>query len=213
MISRTGTVHSKIITRYWRRLVLAAIFASSAAPSAEVKRATAATIDEPIFGLYYDPQKVHFAEIRTRELLPACKKALSDIVPRPSTLTLYAQYRTDVKKIYVVGTEDNLKLLVLGNATCDAGIPIMGILQRHHNPRVASDGPMLTDQEVAGLFGDALTRYSNAFGGKGRFFPWLDELTEQARSGCAGQPEFSCPPTYHLLQPDLQEKLTAFRKY
>jgi hypothetical protein len=71
---------------------------------------------------------------------------------------------------------------------------------------------MLSDEEVSGIFSDALARYANAFGGKTEFFAWLDPNTERARSDCKGQPESSCPPTYYLFKPDLRKMLDQFRK-
>jgi hypothetical protein len=170
-------------------------------------------VEEPIFGSYYEPRDAHFITLKTRELLPICRKSLSDIDPLPKTLTLYAQFITDVTKIYIAGKNDNLKVLVIRNGTCDSGVPMMAILQRHHTPRDPIDGPMLSDEEVEGVFNDALTRYSNAFGGKKEFIAWLDLRTEQARTGCKDQPESSCPPTYHLFQPALREMLDKFRKH
>jgi len=133
-------------------------------------------VDDPIFGLYYDPNDIHFDELETRDLLPMCRRALSDFARLPLTLTLYAQYVHESTKIYVAGRDDNDKILVIRNGTCDAGVPIMAILQRHHEPRVASDGPMLSDSEVSALFDDALARYGRAFGGKDRFLAWLDSI-------------------------------------
>lgn len=182
----------------------------SVAGSSNVRAGTG--IDEPIFGLYYNSREVHFGEIETRDLLPSCKKVLSDFSHIPRTLNLYAEYIGNSAKIYVAGRDDNDKILVIRNGFCDAGVPILAILQRHHDPRTTSDGPMLSDSEVTALFDDALARYAHAFGGKNQFFLWLDSLTEKARGGCVGQPESSCPPTYHLLQPGLQERLQAFRR-
>jgi hypothetical protein len=193
-------------------LVYGASVAPVLAQRAQPASSTVAAAEEPIFGSYYDSRNVHFSVLQTRELLPGCRKALSDISPLPATLTLYAQYKTDLTQIYVAGTSDNLKILVLRNGTCDAGVPIMAILKLHHTPRDPIDGPMLSDEEVSGLFGDALSRYATAFGGKARFFQWLDPMTEQAINGCRGQPESSCPPTYHLFEPALQEKLQKFRE-
>ena len=200
--------------RLARRLIVACapLVAGLIAHSAQSAAARSVALEEPIFGLYYYPHDVHFAELKTQELLPACQKALSDIVPLPTSLALYAQYQDNLTKLYIVGSDDNVKIYVIRHGSCDAGIPTMAILQRHHTPRETIDGPVLSDEEVNELFQDALVRYTSAFGGRKRFFQWLDSLTERARSGCKGQPESSCPPTYFLLQPPLQAILKDFRK-
>jgi hypothetical protein len=168
-------------------------------------------IDEPIFSLSYDARYAHFSSLPTKELLPSCEKALSELKPIPPALTLYAQYKTPSTSIYIVGAEDLLGIYALRNGRCDAGIPILAILQRHHNPPEPQDSPVLSNSEVLGIFEDALVRYSSAFGGKARFFQWLDTSTVRMRAGCKG-PDSVCPPTYHMLQPALQNVLESYRK-
>jgi len=157
--------------RLARRLIIihASLAASLIAHSLTSAAVASSALEEPVFGLYYYPQEAHFAELKTNDLLPACKKSLSDITPLPTTLTLFAQYKHDLTKIYIAGYDDNLKIYVIRDGTCDAGIPIMAILQRHHIPRDPIDGPMLSNEEVSDLFGDALVRYASALGGKKRF--------------------------------------------
>lgn len=169
-------------------------------------------IEEPLFGLYYYPNVAHFGSIRTQDLLPACRKALADIEPLPSSLTLYARHEADSARLYIAGTGDNLAIYVLRDGTCTKGVPIIAILQRHHNPPLPDEGPSISDAEVTALFADALNRYARAFGGKDGFFRWLDSLTAKMRAGCEGKPENSCPPTYHILQPELQKMLQDFRR-
>ncbi len=168
-------------------------------------------IEEPIFGLYYFPDQAHFGRLSTSRLLPACKLELSEINPLPPALTLYAQYVTASQRIYIAGTPDNLGIYLIRHGTCVANIPNITMLQRHHSPPLRIDQPILSDTEVKGLFGDALARYSKAFGGKTQFFHWLDTLTAKMRSGCKGQPELSCPFTYHDFQSWLQKSLQDYR--
>jgi len=181
-----------------------------ASQSQKVEQIT--TIDEPIFGLYYDPREVHFRSILSTELMPACKRNFAGVIPIPKKLTLYGHYEERGTKIYVAGSGDLLGIFVMRDGNCESGVPIMAILQRHHTPRAPIDGPALSESEIEGLFVDILSQYKDAFGGKEPFLRWLDSYTEKARSGCIGQPESSCPPTYHLFQPVLQELMKKFRE-
>jgi hypothetical protein len=206
-------VYSKLVIGCLSSLLVAGGISLAAVQAAGIEGATTAQVAEPIFGLVYDAQQVHFGTVKTKELLPACKRALSDLSPQPSALTLYAEHKTPHSRIYIAGTEDNQKILVVhDDGVCSAGVPIVSILQRHHTPREVIDGPALSDEEDRGLIRDALMRYSAAFGGKGRFLEWLDSGTEKATSGCKGQPESSCPPTYQMFQPGLQEVIQQFRQ-
>jgi hypothetical protein len=204
-------------TRESRRACRPLLFVCATLISTFVMRSDYAAVakhsqfDEPIFSLTYDPSDAHFTQLQTKELMPNCKKALSGITPLPSTFSLYAQYITESTRIYIAGTDDDLGIYVLRDGGCEAGIPILAILQRHHNPPLPGEAPALSEPEIAGLFSDALIRYSKAFGGKERFFQWLDTSTEHVRGGCKG-PDIVCPPTYHMLQPALQRALENYRK-
>ena len=178
----------------------------------EVNSDQSVAIPDPIFSVEYDSRYVHFESIETKRLLPDCHKMLSDINPLPPVLTLYAEYSNGSKRIYIVGESDNEKIIVLHDNDCDSGIPLLSILQRHHNPKLVSDGPVLTDLEVTSLIKDTLARHAKAFGSKDAFLKWLDAKSEEVRSGCQGRAEVWCPPTYHTLQPFLQEELQKYRK-
>jgi hypothetical protein len=190
--------------------------AASLLVSVSWQRATSAELNaefnEPLFGLHYDARAVHFEQLRTQDLEPECKAALVDYHPLPPTLTLYAKYISSTTRVYIAGAQDILGIYVIRAGGCDWGIPILSLLQRHHNPPRPGEGPILSDAEVSALFGDALLRYTKALGGKKSFFQWLDALTEPIMIGCKGQPEFSCPPTYHILQPVLQTALDDYRR-
>jgi hypothetical protein len=154
---------------------------------------------------------VHFDVVLTKELLPSCKKALSEIKPLPRTITLYGRYDSALTRIYIAGTADDVGIYVLRDGRCDAGIPILALLQKHHNPTEPQDAPALSDAEVIGVFGDALNRYAKAFGDKARFIEWLDASTADVSRGCNG-PENLCPPTYHSYTSLLQNALETYRK-
>lgn len=190
----------------------AAVGMQNSAQSNPVDREQSMEIPDPIFGIGYDAHKVHFKLLETRTLLPSCKKMLSDINPLPRVMTLYAKYTSGSTSIYIVGQSDNEKILVLRNGVCDSGVPLLSITQTHHNPPLVSDAPVLTDEEVMGLFEDTLARHTNAFGGKDAFIKWLDMTSEDARSGCKSLPDLWCPPTYHTLQPALQDALKNYRE-
>jgi len=187
------------------------LFAILTAISNRAGASVDAVSEDPLFSADYNPRLVHFDLMSTKELLPACKKVLSDISPLPPALALFGKSATASSSIYIAGTGDNVKILVLRDNRCDAGIPILALLQRHHNPPDPFDAPALSDAEVTEVFSDALTRYSKAFGGKGRFFEWLDALTDQVLSQCKG-PENLCAPTYRSFTPLLQNLLQNYRK-
>ena len=169
-------------------------------------------ITEPIFGLYFDPSKVHFDHLPVAEMLPSCKQMLLEYKPLPKSLTLYARSRNDATRIYIAGARDILGVYVIRNGACEADVPILALLKKNHVPPTKGDTPLLTDDEISGLFADALTRYARAFGGKDKFLQWLDSLTEKMRKGCQGKPALSCPPTYHILLPPQQKQLEEYRK-
>jgi hypothetical protein len=182
------------------------------AQSNPIVRPQSVGIPDPIFSSEYDSKSVHFELLETKTLLPNCKKSLSDMNPLPQVLTLYAKYNNASTSIYIVGETDNQKILVLRNGACQGGIPLLSVTQTHHNPPLLSDAPVLTDAEVMGLFDDTLDRHEKAFGSKEVFLKWLDMESEDARSGCKGLADLWCPPTYHTLQPVLQEALKSYRK-
>jgi hypothetical protein len=195
-----------------RPTIVIALALVSSAGVIRAANAAESWTNEPIFGLYYYPNEAHFDSLATEHLLPACEKALSQIDPLPTTLTLYARYSDGSDRIYIAGTKDDLGIYVIRGSHCEAGVPILAMLKRHHSPARRGEAPALSDAEIEGLFGDALVRYTKAFGGKDSFFHWLDSLTEKMRAGCKGQPELSCPQTYHLLLPAQQKQLEAYRR-
>jgi hypothetical protein len=168
-------------------------------------------VDEPVFGLFYNPKKVHFQTISTARLLPACRKALSEDDPLPAAYVVYAKYDTATAKIYILGARNDLGIFVIHGGVCDAGVPILSLIHRERSPGEAVGGPALSDSEIAGLFSDTLNRYSKAFGGKENFLQWLDQTTKYVLSDSAGKPPSSLPPTYHLLLPAQQQQLAEFR--
>lgn len=170
------------------------------------------SVTEPIFGLYYDPSRVHFNSLPTRDLLPTCKRLLLEYKPLPKSLTLYAKSEAGSVHMYIAGARDILGLYVVRDGVCDSDVPILALLKKNHVPPVNSRTPLLSDDEIAALFKDALIRYAKAFGGKSMFLQWLDSLTDKMRSGCEGKPELSCPPTYHLLLPQQQQQLEEYRR-
>jgi hypothetical protein len=197
--------------RSWLLLASATLLSGASGQGAESVELNA-EFNEPIFGLYYDTRAVHFDLLPTKDLMPDCKTALVEYHPLPPALTLYAEYISPTTRIYIAGAQDILGIYVVRAGHCDSGVPILSLLQRHHNPPKPTDAPTLSDAEVSALFSDALLRYTKALGGKKSFLQWLDALSEHARIGCKGQPEFSCPPTYHTLQPALQQMLDNYRR-
>jgi hypothetical protein len=182
-----------------------------AAAAATCIAATETTLEDPIFGLQYDQRVAQFPRIATRKLLPVCRTVLADLRPLPRSLTLYAEYQAKHIRILVVGARDNQKLLIVRDRKCSAGVPIMSILQRHHDPREPIDSPEVTDEEDVALLEDAFGKYSAAFGSKVNFLQWLDMETKQATAACGGEPESSCPTTFRQFPPKLQNALREFR--
>jgi len=169
------------------------------------------TLEDPLFSASYDAQQVHFDQVPTKELLPACRKLLADIDPLPAKLTLFAKHTAASSRIYIAGIDDNVKILVVREGHCAGGIPILSLLQRHHSPPDSADTPVLSDAEVGEVFSDTLARYSKAFDGKARFLQWLDATTEKVIGNCKG-PEQLCAPTYHSFTPLLKNLLERYRK-
>ena len=167
-------------------------------------------INDPIFTLDFDSRQVHFESLTTNELMPNCKRALSDINPLPSKLTLYAKYETSSRRIYIAGPPGNIGLFVASSAGCDAGIPILALLQRIHEPTFPGDTPRLTGTEVSTVFHDALVRYAAAFGGKKQFLQWLETSSNEAVDGC--NPDHAvCNSTYRSFPPALLDTLEEFK--
>jgi hypothetical protein len=165
--------------------------------------AAAEVINDPVFLIDYDPSYAHFDTIDSKELLPACKAGLAHIKPLPPTLPLYARLVTASARIFVAGTQDNVRVFVIRNGQCEAGDTRLTLLGK--------EAPVLSGAESSGVFNDALSRYAQAFGGKKRFFEWLDTWTEDVRSHCPGREDL-CYPTYYAYSKDLQELIARFRK-
>ena len=201
--SRPSGVHWLLACAIGSVIVLAR--AGQATPAA------AEPINDPLFSIDYDPRQVHFDSVQTKELLPTCKQDLAGRIPLPPALTLYARYVTASTRIYVAGTGDDIGIFVIRDGSCNSGRPILSLLQRHNNPPEPEDAPVLSDAEVSAVFTDALMRYARAFGGKRRFFDWVDATTEEVRSLCHLPPEL-CAPTYDSFTPALQTLLERFRK-
>jgi hypothetical protein len=171
------------------------------------------TIVDSLFDASYDQRSVHFETIKTQTFMPSCKKFFSDINPLPEDLTLYSSYKSGPSEIYIAGIGDTIKLVVLRGGSCDVGVfPIFSINQKINSYTHKAVEPILTDEEVMGVFGDYLARHARAFGSKDAFFKWLDEETDRMAISCKGQSEWICPVTYHGLQPKLQRMLDDFRK-
>ncbi|WP_283745908.1 hypothetical protein [Sideroxydans sp. CL21] len=171
------------------------------------------TIVDSLFDASYDQGSVHFEMIKTQTFLPSCQKFFSDINPLPEDLTLYSSYTRGSTAIYIAGIGDNIKLVVLRNGDCDTtNFPIHSVNQKVNSYTHEPVKPILTDEEVTGVFEDYLVRHAKAFGGKDAFFKWLDEETNRIAISCKGQSEWICPVTYHGLQPKLQKTLGDFRK-
>jgi len=88
----------------------------------------------------------------------------------------------------------------------------MAFLQWRSNPPAPNDPPYLSQEEIEGVFADLLRRFAIAFGGKAKFFAWLDPLTESAMDQCKGMSHAYCNQTWHDLPPDLQAMLVKFRQ-
>lgn len=164
---------------------------------------------EPIFGLTYGAQNASFDYASTNELLKTCSVAVRD-ARLPQRVAVFASYEDLRRKIYVVGGQTDSALFLLENGKCSAGIPSLALSQTYH----ASDRihvPVLSKNEISGLFQNVLERYTKAFGGKLHFLQWLDVTSERMRSGCKGLPNLWCPPTYHSLPVALQAALVAYR--
>jgi len=191
--------------------VLAIWIAVLLARTSQPAIANSAVINDPLFSIDYDPRRAHFDSLLTKELLPECRKALSSFAPLPTALTLYAQYAANSTKIYIAGADDDIGIYVVRSGRCDAGIPILALLQRQHLPPEPGEAPALSNAEIGAVFNDALARYARAFGGKVQFLQWLDISTEEVRRQCKG-PEKLCAPTYHSFPSELQNLLENYRK-
>ncbi len=165
--------------------------------------AAADVITDPVFAIDYDARQVHFDTIDTKELLPACKADLAHVKPLPPTLMLYAQFVTASARILVAGTRDDMEIFVIRNGRCESGDTRLTLLKK--------EAPVLSEAESSGLFDDALIRYARAFGGKKRFFEWLDTWTEDVRRNCPGRLDL-CYPTYYSYSSALQALIERFRK-
>lgn len=166
--------------------------------------------EEPIFGLSYDPQAAHFDQASTDDFLRSCPDSVKS-AQLPAHVAIFASYETHQRKVYIVGHRDNSALFAIQNGKCSAGIPSLALTQIHHSPPAGRGVPALTNEEISGLFQNALDRYTKAFGDKEHFFQWLDVASERMRSGCKGLPDVWCPPTYHSLPPALKTALAAYR--
>jgi hypothetical protein len=165
---------------------------------------------DPIFGLSYSAQSVNFDYAGTGDLLRGCSNGVKN-ARLPPRIVVFASYENPHRKIYIVGDGDDSALFLIQDEKCSSGIPLLALSQTYHAPPDKGDAPVLSKDEVSGLFQNALERYTRAFGGKGHFLQWLDVTSERMRSGCKGLPNLWCPPTYHSLPADLQAALAAYR--
>ena len=169
-------------------------------------------VSEPIFGLWFDPREIHFDTIPIGELLPNCKEEIEDQPFSRKAPFLYATYKSSSANIYVVGDESVWGIYVLkGGRECYTSPANVVLSQTHYKMIGPGNPPLLDDSDLRGLFDDALARYTRVFGGKKRFFQWLDVLTSYDRKACKGY-EPLCPPTYHTLSSTLQHELDNYRK-
>jgi hypothetical protein len=153
--------------------------------------ATAPSIEDPVFDIGYSAATVHFGSVSTNELLPACKRNLSEFRPLPRQLILYAKYDGTGSRLYIAAPPGAIGIYVIRGSRCDSGVAQLALLQRKGD----SISPRLTDDEIKGLFLDALKRYSRAFGGKAQFLDWLDSTNRLFKERCR-DPVYKCEPYY-----------------
>lgn len=171
-------------------------------------------LTDPIFDLPYDRARVHFETIQSSLLLPQCKKLLLDYSSVPEILTLYAKYHTALATIFIAGTGENITIYIIRGERCEAGVPSIAMVGKHEELRwmpLKNSQPPLSEEEASSLFADALSRYSNAFGGKDAFLNWLDARSKELKVRC-NEKTISCPPTYRSLPPDLLLLLDGYKK-
>ena len=168
---------------------------------------------DQLFISFYDPRKVRFELIKT-SVIKECRDLDSSFIPYPPELKLYAQYKHDTTSIYVLDRDKALStaLFIFRNGICERGYADGALLY------VANDSPHsktgLTDEEVKGLFEDALVRHEKAFGGKAAFLKWLEDTKDWKVGGCKEPADGWCPaPPYDAtVQPFVLEILNNYRK-
>jgi hypothetical protein len=167
-------------------------------------------LNDPIFTLDYDPKIAKFETIPVGALLPACKINLSEFKPLPKSFILYAKLETPEVRIYIAAPPDAYGIYIIRGATCDSGVAQLALLRRRHEPTFRGDTPYLSEDEVKAIFGDSLSRYARAFGGKEPFLGWLDSNVELFKRLCR-DPVSKCEPIY-AESPTLSRVLDDYRR-
>jgi hypothetical protein len=183
---------------------------SKAASETRVKQ-----VLDPLFYEFYDSRRAHFELIKT-SVIKECSDLDSSFIPFPTELKLYAQYKHDTTSIYILDRDEALStaLFVIRNGVCKAGYAEAAI--RHianKSPYHSSSTTGLTDEEVKGLFEDALVRHEKAFGGKAAFLKWLERTRDWKVGGCNETLDGWCPhvPYDSTILPFVMEILNNYR--
>jgi hypothetical protein len=141
-------------------------------------------IVDPLFGIIYDPQKVHFD--RTPPLLSSRCAQLRD---RYTVAWFYGHLKTPDADYFVIDgyrepniPEDAYGVTVeIRGSSCSVEPTPVVFFQSPSIQKNASGPPMRrSDEVVAALSSELLQRYSSAFGGKKAF---LGRVTPQFRDG------------------------------
>lgn len=133
-------------------------------------------MSDPVFGISYDPSKVHFeaAPSRTSRLCPGLREA---------RFWLYAYWRDGETEYFVLSNRKSSVSgagVVISAGKCTEGLPDWILTGNpEYAPRAASDGNSeaakrarsikFTPGVLHGLATDLLRRYTAAFGGKKSF--------------------------------------------
>lgn len=183
--------------------------------AADAGRSADTEIAEPAFGYSYFLSQASFQQIRSVTLGSACMEVAKKhffidgkIEPR---LYLYGEYRNGDVWLRIVGDAGGTAIFTQRGESCAVAPVDMTFSQAHGKPSMPVDPPYLSRQEIEGIFADLLRRYATAFGGRAKFFAWLDPLTKSGLDQCKGMAHAYCHPTWHDLPSNLQAMLQKFR--
>ena len=168
-------------------------------------------IEEPVFGLVFAPDKARFDTLGLSELPEPCRAPLlAEYVPQARFL-VYADQAFSGARYLVLGDRTEGALLAIRAGKCDRFGVLPGLLHRSPQSLKLEGAVDMPPEDIRKVFADVLARYTRAFGGKQRFFAWLDTMTGAMRARCADTPQADCSPTWHTLPADLQAMLEASR--
>jgi hypothetical protein len=201
-------------SRSWRLglICIAAVCATLHCTTAEADL-FAGAINDPVFGHYFYPGQATFKRMPFSSLGKACARYEHDwytTSTRPPVF-LYGRYEHDRTKIWIVGTDNGATLFLSRDGSCARTDPVIAFWQRLSSAKYKQSEPVMSRSEIISVFSDLLTRFAKAFGGKERFFRWLDEFTEGVDRRCSDFTRLTCEPTWHGLPSYLQVILNDFR--